>query len=180
MVVHLLWMINQSGQLIARTPFTEPALLGELGTNADLQLTVSSVLFSTYGMSQELTPNASPIDCAGMNLIECEEHSIHIYETPTLVKIVLFTDKGTTHCRPLFRELYVAYVDYAVKNPFHVVDEAGIGQPIRVSVFSSAIRSIVGRYNSSSNNNSVSGRPPVLTSSSTGVTPRRPCMREAR
>ncbi|EPY35649.1 component of TRAPP complex [Strigomonas culicis] len=148
MVVHLLWIINQSGQLIARLGFTEPALLGELGTKPDLQLTLSSVLFSTYGMSLEITPNVNPMDSSGMHLVECEEHNIHIYETPTLVKFVLVSDNATMEVNKLCRELHAAYVEYAVKNPFHIMDEAGIGQPIRIPDFSAAVRGIVGRYNS--------------------------------
>lgn len=146
MTIHLLWIINQSGQLIAKTSFTRPESIGELGAKPDLQLTISSVLFSTYGMSQELTPNANPMDSAGMNLIECEEHNIHIYETPSQVKFVLVTDIRTKECDALFKELHTAYVEFAMKNPFHIVDESGIGQPIRIPAFSEAIRAVVARY----------------------------------
>lgn len=146
MVIHLLWIINQSGQLITKASFTKPECIGELGAKPELQLTISSVLFSTFGMSQELTPNANPIDSAGMNLIECDEHNIHIYETPTLVKFVLVTDNRTRECRALLKELHGLYVQFAMKNPFHVVDECGIGQPIRVPAFSEAIRAVVDRY----------------------------------
>lgn len=146
MPIHLLWIINQSGQLIAKTAFTRPENIGELGAKPDLQLTISSVLFSTYGMSQELTPNANPLDSAGMNLIECEEHNIHIYETASQVKFVLVTGIRTKECRELFRELHAAYVECAMKNPFHTVDELGIGQPIRIPAFSEAIRTVVARY----------------------------------
>lgn len=150
MIVHLFWIINQSGQLITKTGFTNPEGIGELGAKPDLQLTISSVLFSTYGMSQELTPNANPMDSAGMTLVECEEHNIHVYETPSLVKFVLVTDSQTKECDSLFKELHAAYVEYAMKNPFHIVDEAGIGQPVRVPAFTEAIRNVVGRYQQSS------------------------------
>lgn len=146
MAVYLLWIINQSGQLITRTSFSKPEQIGELGTNADMQLTLSSVLFSTCGMSQQLTPNADPLDSACMNLVECEEHNIHIYETPTLVKFVVFTDSRTMECTQLFKELHALYAEFATKNPFHVVDEAGIGQPIRIPAFTEAIKSTVAKY----------------------------------
>ncbi|CCW60374.1 unnamed protein product [Phytomonas sp. EM1] len=146
MVIHLFWLINQSGQLMAKVSFTKPELIGELGARPDLQLTISSVLFSTFGMSQELTPNSNSVDSAGMTLIECEEHNIHIYETPSLVKFVLISDTRTRECDAVFKELHTAYVEYAMKNPFHIVDESGIGQPIRIPAFSEAIRAIVSRY----------------------------------
>ncbi|KAF8285617.1 component of TRAPP complex [Trypanosoma cruzi] len=146
MTVHLLWIINQSGQLIAKSSFTAPENIGELGAKPDLQLTMSSILFSTYGMSQELTPNANPVDSAGMTLVECEEHNIHIYETPTLVKFVLVSDSRTRECIALFRELHSLYVEYVMKNPFHIVDEGGIGQPIRIAAFTGAVKRAVDRY----------------------------------
>lgn len=146
MTIHLFWIINQSGQLIAKIGFTDASAIGELGARPDLQLTVSSVLFSTYGMSQELTPNADPIDSAGMHLIECEEHNIHIYETPTMLKLVLITDPRTTSCSAIFKDLHEAYVEYAAKNPFHLIDETGIGQPIRIPAFTAAARKVVERY----------------------------------
>ncbi|KEG11025.1 component of TRAPP complex [Trypanosoma grayi] len=155
MTVHLLWIINQSGQLIAKSGFTSPANIGELGAKPDLQLTMSSILFSTYGMSQELTPNANPVDSAGMTLVELSEHNIHIYETPTLVKFVLVSDSRTGNCKALFRELHSLYVEYVMKNPFHIVDEGGIGQPIRIPAFTEAVKRVVDRYHAA-------GTQPVL------------------
>ncbi|KAH9578848.1 Trafficking protein particle complex subunit [Trypanosoma melophagium] len=146
MTVHLLWIINQSGQLIAKSSFTAPENIGELGAKPDLQLTMSSILFSTYGMSQEITPNANPVDSAGMTLVELDEHNIHIYETPTLVKFVLVSDSRTRECDALFRELHTLYVAYVMKNPFHIVDEGGIGQPIRISAFTEAVKRAVDKY----------------------------------
>ncbi|KAG5470262.1 hypothetical protein LSCM4_02957 [Leishmania orientalis] len=146
MVVHLLWIINQSGQLITKTAFTSPDNIGELGANPDMQLTLSSVLFSTCGMSQQLTPNADPLDSSCMTLVECEEHNIHVYETPTAVKFVLFSDNRTMECTKLLKELHALYAEFATKNPFHTVDDAGIGQPIRIPAFTEAIRTTVAKY----------------------------------
>eukprot|EP00796_Vickermania_ingenoplastis_P001527 gene1527-912_t len=147
MLIHLLWIINQSGQLIAKLGFTDPQRTGELGRNPESQLTLSSVLFSTYGMSQELTPNENPVDCVGMTLIEMEEHNIHVHETPTAVKFVLITDSASVSIpTALWQELHLLYTNHAMKNPFHVVDEGGIGQPIRIAAFSDAVRRTINKY----------------------------------
>ncbi|EAN80538.1 Sybindin-like family, putative [Trypanosoma equiperdum] len=148
MTVHLLWIINQSGQLIAKSSFTAQNSIGELGAKPDLQLTMSSILFSTFGMSQELTPNANPVDSAGMTLLEFAEHNVHIYETPSLVKFVLVSDHHTYECNALFRQLHSLYVEYVVKNPFNIIDEGGIGQPIRIPAFTEAVKEAVDKYHS--------------------------------
>nr|CCC96074.1 unnamed protein product [Trypanosoma congolense IL3000] len=148
MTVHLLWIINQSGQLIAKSTFTATENIGELGAKPDLQLTMSSILFSTFGMSQELTPNANPVDSAGMTLLEFAEHNVHIYETPTLLKFVLISDSRTYDCDALFHELHLLYVEHVAKNPFYIIDEGGIGQPIRIPAFTAAVKAAVELYHS--------------------------------
>lgn len=147
MVVHLLWIVNQSGQLIHRQSFTASDNIGELGQKPDLHITVSSVVFSMYSISQQLTPNANPLSSGGMTLIETNEHNIHVYESPTLVKFIAITDPNTAACDTLFSDIHIAYVDYVVKNPFHVVDDAGIGQPIRIQAFNDALRQVAERFN---------------------------------
>jgi len=147
LTIHLMWIINQSGQLIFQMNFTEPKATGELGTKPDSQLTMASVLFSTYSMSQELTPCGIPSESRGMTLIEMVEHAIHIYETPSMVKFVLVTDASSTQLPPqLMLSLHTLYVDHAAKNPFHTVDESGISQPIRIPSFTEAVKRVVRAY----------------------------------
>ena len=147
MPVHLLWIVNQSGQLIYRQIFTSNDYLGELGQKSDLHINTSSLVFSMFSISQQLTPNADPLTSSGMTLIENGEHNVHIYETPTTTKFILITDANTTSCESLFVEIHLAYVDYAMKNPYHTVDEGGIGQPIRIPLFVEVLKGIVDRYN---------------------------------
>lgn len=91
----------------------------------------------------------STLDASPMHLIEMQDHAIHIYETPTQLKMVMITDSKTSACPPqLWRELHIAYTDHAMKNPFHTVDEAGIGQPIRVPAFTESVRQILLKYTS--------------------------------
>lgn len=147
MVVHLLWIVNQSGQLIYRQLFTKNEYLGELGQKSDLHINISSVVFSMYSISQQITPNQNPLCSSGMTLIENDEHNIHIFETPTTVKFIAITDPTTTNCDVFFSDLHIAYVDYVMKNPFHVVDDGGIGQPIRIPAFAEALKGIADRFN---------------------------------
>lgn len=160
-VIHLFWLINQSGQLISRISFTAPALIGELGIHPDSQITLSSLLFSVCGVSQEITPRGNPMESMPMHLVEMEEHNIHIYETPTGLKMVLITDCGTKSCPPsLWHDLHMVYVSHALKNPFHTVDATGIGQPIRIPAFAEAIKKAVEKYASPLPAATVASSPP--------------------
>jgi hypothetical protein len=147
MVVHLLWIINQSGQQIYKHVFTAKENIGELGRNPDLHITLPSVFFGLCSMTREISPNQRPLDASGMNLVEGTEHNIHVFETPTTLKFVLVTDPGTTSCDTLFQDLYVAYVDFVLKNPFHSVDEGGIGLSIRIPAFTEAVKGMVEKAN---------------------------------
>jgi trafficking protein particle complex subunit 4 len=147
MVVHLLWIVNQSGQLIHRQVFTSNQYLGELGIKPDLHINISSVVFSMYSISQQITPNNNPMQSTGMTLIETMEHNIHVFETPTLVKFIAVTDPQTGNCDAFLTDVHLAYVDIVMKNPFHVVDDGGIGQPIRITAFQDALRLLADKFN---------------------------------
>ena len=147
MVVHLLWIINQSGQQIYKHVFTAKETIGELGRNPDLHITLPSVFFGLCSMTKEISPNQRPLESSCMNLVEGSEHNVHVFETPTTLKFVLITDPGTTSCEGLFSDLYIAYVDYVLKNPFHSVDEGGIGLSIRIPAFTEAVKLTVDKIN---------------------------------
>jgi len=148
MVVYLLWLINQSGQQMLKVEFMDSSLVfGDLGRNRDLHLHFASVVFGVYSMTREITPNCPPLQSPGMQLIEAAEHNLHVFEAVSGVKFLLFTDPSTFNCDALFQELYILYVDFVVKNPFHTIDVAGIGQPIQIPAFEEAVKGTVQKYN---------------------------------
>ena len=148
MVVHLLWIVNKSGQLIYNHTFTSKDKLGDIGLSGDRQVTVASVLYGLHGMSRQIAPvPADVMDCDGMSLVEGTDHNLHIFETVTGVKFVLLSDTDLSSCDAILSEVYQLYVDFVLKNPFYTLDNSGIGQPIRFPAFTSLVEATVTRYN---------------------------------
>lgn len=148
MPIHLLWIINKSGQLVYNHFFAGKECVGEHARSGDSQMTMASVMYGLHGMSRQIAPvPADVLDCDGISLIEGSEHNILMFETPTGVKFVLFADTQTRDASLLFNQLYQAYADYVLKNPFYGLDSAGIGQPIRIGYFSTLVGEVVASFN---------------------------------
>eukprot|EP00758_Cryptobia_borreli_P002236 Tbor_TRINITY_DN2883_c0_g1::TRINITY_DN2883_c0_g1_i1::g.23241::m.23241/K20303/TRAPPC4, TRS23; trafficking protein particle complex subunit 4 len=148
MIVHLLWIINKSGQLIYNHVLTTKREVGEMVKTADHQMTSASVLYSLHSLTRQISPvPKNVLDADGLSLVEGDARNILIFETPTGIKFVLFTDPQTTDASELFGELYRAYADYVLKSPFYTLDSAGIGQPIRFEYFMKLVESIVEKVN---------------------------------
>lgn len=148
MLVHLLWIINKSGQIVFNQHFTPVEAFGESSRSADKQMMLASVLYGLRGLSRQIAPvPADVMECEGLTLVEGVEHNILMYETPTGVTFVLFTDPKTNAAPQLFSEIHKAYVDFVLKNPFYVLDSAGVGQPIRIGHFKTQLKVIVDAVN---------------------------------
>jgi hypothetical protein len=148
MTVHLLWIINKSGQLVYNHFFAGKEVIGEGARSGDSQMTMAAVLYGLHGMSRQIAPvPADVLECDGISLIEGSEHNMLIFETPTGVKFVIVADTQTKDASYLFNQLYQAYADYVLKNPFYGLDSAGIGQPIRIGYFSTLVEEVVASFN---------------------------------
>lgn len=149
MLVHLLWIINKSGQIVLNQHFTPVESFGENARSSDKQMMLASVIYGLRGLSRQIAPTpADVMQCEGLTLVEGVEHNVLIYETPTGVTFVLFTDPNTTKATQLFSEIHMAYVDWVLKNPFYVLDSSGVGQPIRIGHFKNQLKAIVDAVNS--------------------------------
>lgn len=147
MAIWLLWIINKSGQLIYSRNFGG-GNLGSVAQIKDLALTLAGIVYGLHGMSREISPfPKDKLECQGIDLIECTDMNVFLFETQTLTKFVFVTDVATTNVAQFSSDVYGAYIDYVLKNPFYTLDTAGIGQPIRLPAFDQQIEVLATKAN---------------------------------
>ncbi|WLF77896.1 hypothetical protein PVL30_001619 [Lodderomyces elongisporus] len=96
----------------------------------------SSIL--TTGKSLSADSNRS-----GLKSIETDIFNLYIFQTTSGLKFILITtpnlnDAGKKQTSELFSQLYVAYSDFVMKNPFYSLD-----MPIKCSLFDERVRSLL-------------------------------------
>eukprot|EP00759_Apiculatamorpha_spiralis_P007060 PhF_6_TR1418/c0_g1_i3/m.2482/K20303/TRAPPC4, TRS23; trafficking protein particle complex subunit 4 len=91
------------------------------------RITWAAALHGFMALSQELSPvqDSSPTE-----VIETQEFTLHIYTAPTELRIIVSTHTSVTKVDTFVSEVYMAYSDYVLKNPFYTVDQFGCGQTI--------------------------------------------------
>lgn len=102
-------------------------------------MTLMSTFHSMYAISCQLSPE---VKSSGIQVLETEGFRLHALQTLSGVKFIVLTDTKVTlqsHIAApvefLLRKIYEAYADFALKNPFYIMD-----QPIRCSLFDQQIR----------------------------------------
>lgn len=60
---------------------------------------------------------------------------MHILQTHTGMKFVLFTEKKTTNARLQLQKFYELYSDYVLKNPFYTLE-----MPIKCQLFDEQLK----------------------------------------
>ena len=134
------WLVNKSGSLIYRRTFErEPKDLAPV--SADRLMQLGSTMYSLDGFTKEIA------NCGGVQLVEGSHHNLHVHFTPTGLCWILVTDPFTGNVAQVWNDIYSAYSDFVLKNPFYVFDSSGIGQPIQISAFNDAIDDIVAKEN---------------------------------
>lgn len=165
MVVHLVWMINKSGQLIftylacaaAEAEARErserdglpppPPLMGRL-CYGDNPMNTASTLYSLYAMTVQISPLPEDIlEVRGFDLVEGSENNLHVVEVATGLKFVFLTDANTFSVEGLCNDIYGFYADFVLKNPLYVFDQSGVGQPIKIGIFTERVDQLVRAWN---------------------------------
>ena len=124
--VNFVWLINKAGQLMYSRDFANP---GGRAIGENEKITWASALHGLLALSKELSPVQ---DCGPAEVIETSEFTLHCYSTLTELRIVVSTHPQVSkvYVEGLMVELYTAYTDYVLKNPFYTVDQNGYGQTI--------------------------------------------------
>ena len=110
------------------------------------RITWASALHGFLALSKELSPIQ---DSGAAEIIETAEYTLHCYSTLTELRIIVSTHTSVSRVEGLMSELYSAYTDYVLKNPFYTVDQYGCGQTVTsaMKLFHSAIEAAVANIN---------------------------------
>lgn len=67
---------------------------------------------------------------SGIEQIETDQYKLYCFHTITGIKFIAVADSRQQNVEPFLRKTYEIYSDYALKNPFYLLD-----QPIRSDLF---------------------------------------------
>jgi len=130
-----LFIVNKSGGLIHHRALSHHA--PQIGTNEWLR--IGSTFHSLHAIAGEASPVKAKND--GIELIEGEGLILCCFQTRTGIKFVITAEPGTRFIQNVLKEIYVAYTDCALKDPFYELE-----MPIRSDLFSEAVNDIMGRF----------------------------------
>ncbi len=72
----------------------------------------------------------APTQSSGIELIETDVFKLYCFHTITGIKFIAIADTKQQNVEQFLRKTYEIYSDYALKNPFYLID-----QPIRSDLF---------------------------------------------
>ncbi|EMC93152.1 hypothetical protein BAUCODRAFT_229223 [Baudoinia panamericana UAMH 10762] len=134
MVVFALLIINKAGGLIYNRTFHEG--LQKLDSNDYLIL--AGTFHGIHAISRSINPAPAVQpppgyrrpQTTGIQSLESSHFRLTCFQTPTGVKLLLFTSPEQPNTDIVVRRCYEIYGDFVVKNPFYAME-----MPIRVEKF---------------------------------------------
>lgn len=117
----VLEFLNSSTNYPVSIKFGRPPLR----TNERIML--ASTFHSLYAISAQLSPEPSS---AGIQTLDTDVFRMHCFQTITGIKFLILTDLKQEGSDSLLRKLYQIYADYALKNPFYLLE-----MPVRLELF---------------------------------------------
>lgn len=151
MPVFMLFIVNKSGSLIFRRTFGDAPAINPSVLEGNWCLNTASI-WGTYvtGLSKQIGPvPKNPEEGSGAELVEGHDHNVHYHATATGTSFIFFTDTLTLNVKPLYDDLYQAYVDAVLKHPMYTLDSTGAGDQIKTksySYFVSLVDNAVARF----------------------------------
>ncbi|GMG20520.1 unnamed protein product [Ambrosiozyma monospora] len=152
MPIYSVYMISKSGSLLYEKDFkVEGSPITKQNSND--YLVIAGTLHGVHAISSKITPpesvkpnNTSKYNSnkLGLRCISTELFNIHVNQTVTGLKIILFTSPDVTSPKayPLYQRVYEYYCDYVLKNPFYNLD-----MPIRARLFDDKVLEYVDKLN---------------------------------
>ena len=80
----------------------------------------------------------APVPSSGIEVIETAEFRLNCLHTITGIKFIAISDMKQQNVEQFLRKTYEIYSDYALKNPFYLMD-----QPIRSDLFDNNLQAAV-------------------------------------
>ena len=78
---------------------------------------------------------------SGIEVIETDFFKLHCFHTITGMKFIAIADSKQQNVESFLRKTYEIYADYALKNPFYLMD-----QPIRSDLFDAQLQMTIDGY----------------------------------
>ncbi|EPY53554.1 TRAPP complex subunit Trs23 [Schizosaccharomyces cryophilus OY26] len=126
--MHAILIINRAGSLIFHREYgSAPTSL-----TPNEYLILAGTIHGVHAISTQISPLPGS---SGIQCLEASTFNMHILQTRTGVKFVLFTDKKNTNVLPHLQKYYELYADYVLKNPFYTLE-----MPIKCQIFEEQLK----------------------------------------
>lgn len=93
------------------------------------------IVLRLYSLAWQLSPVAHS---SGIEQIETDQYKLYCFHTITGIKFIAIADSRQANVDTFLRKTYEIYSDYALKNPFYLMD-----QPIRSDLFDTNIQNYI-------------------------------------
>ncbi|GAV05424.1 hypothetical protein RvY_15561 [Ramazzottius varieornatus] len=104
-----------------------------LRTNERIML--ASTFHSLYAISAQISPEHGS---SGIKTLDTDVFRLHCFQTITGTKFIVLTDLRQDGMDALLRKLYQIYADYALKNPFYLLE-----MPVRLDLFDQNVQAAI-------------------------------------
>eukprot|EP01095_Lingulamoeba_sp_RSL-Kostka_P002319 TRINITY_DN13172_c0_g1_i1.p1 TRINITY_DN13172_c0_g1~~TRINITY_DN13172_c0_g1_i1.p1 ORF type:complete len:147 (+),score=23.87 TRINITY_DN13172_c0_g1_i1:186-626(+) len=142
MTLYTLYIFNREGNCIFHKDFTNRER--SISNEEDYKLWYGFI----YSLKQFIKKTSPKPSDGSFNYFFTNSYKAHYYETPTMTKFILLTDKNTGDMQEVLKDVYIYYVEYVVKNPLYTMND-----PIESELFNDKIDSFFSVTFSNNNNN---------------------------
>ena len=102
---------------------------------------IEPILIGNFKSLYSLAWQLAPVQSSGIELIETDAFKLYCFHTITGIKFIVIADMKQQNVEQFLRKAYEIYADYALKNPFYLMD-----QPIRSDLFDINLQAAVDTY----------------------------------
>jgi hypothetical protein len=115
MVVYGVMVVNSSGGLIFYQQYgPNPPQI-----DSDAPMVIGSTLHSLHAITVAISPIPKS---SGFTELECTTWKLNCLQTITGLKFMVFSEGNHPKIKQLLDDIYSAYADYVLKNPFYTMD----------------------------------------------------------
>uniref|UniRef100_A0A0G4FG78 Trafficking protein particle complex subunit n=1 Tax=Chromera velia CCMP2878 TaxID=1169474 RepID=A0A0G4FG78_9ALVE len=137
--MYSLYINNKSGTLIYQKDFST-----SVNHSANDKIRLASTFHGLCAISQQIAPLPAPkpgsfsfLQPDGISFVEADTFKLQCFETLTGMRFFVVAQPGIQDLAPFLKQIYEAYSDWVLKNPFYEQD-----QPVRVESFDKQVMRI--------------------------------------
>ena len=134
MSIYSVYVINKHGSLLYSADFTQR----QNKTNDKIRW--ASMFHAISAMAGQLSPVSSkrPVCLQGIECVSFSNFMLHCKQTLTGMKFLLVTKSPFNNAEEVLKQIYRAYADYVMQNPFYIAD-----MPIKFIGFTKMVKQII-------------------------------------